>query len=232
MGYNAPVNLLAIETSTELCSVALLKDGALFVEEAMAENRHSEMLLPMVRRVLERAHLEAARMDAFAFGQGPGSFTGIRIACGVVQGLAFGAGRPVVPVPSLLALAEQSNERRVVAALDARMNEAYLAAYARNGEDWDEVVPPRLADAQSVPSLPGRQWAATGSGFERLPWLREAYRDSVQMRFAGDLPRAGAVARLAVRRFARGAAVAAEHASPLYLRDKVALTSEERRARR
>jgi tRNA threonylcarbamoyladenosine biosynthesis protein TsaB len=226
------VNLLAIETSTELCSVALLRDEALFVEEAMAGNRHTEMAVPMIRRVLARAHLQPAQMDAFAFGQGPGSFTGIRIACGIVQGLAFACARPVVPVPSLLALAEQSNERRVLAALDARMNEAYLAAYARNGDDWDEVLAPRLADAASVPPLPGRQWAATGSGFERLEWLREAYRDSVQMRFGGDLPRAGAVARLAARRFARGAAVAAEDAAPLYLRDKVALTSEERRARR
>jgi tRNA threonylcarbamoyladenosine biosynthesis protein TsaB len=138
----------------------------------------------------------------------------------------------VVPVPSLLALAEQSHEQRVVSALDARMNEAYLAAYAWNGEDWDEVLAPRLADAASLPPLPGRQWAATGSGFERLPWLREAYRDSVLMRFGGDLPRAGAVARLAARRFARGAALPAEQAAPLYLRDKVALTSEERRARR
>jgi tRNA threonylcarbamoyladenosine biosynthesis protein TsaB len=226
------VNLLAVETSTELCSVALLRGEALFVEEAMAENRHSEMVVPMIRRVLQRAHLEAAHMDAFAFGQGPGSFTGIRIACGLVQGLAFASDRPVVPVPSLLALAEQSHEQRVVSALDARMNEAYLAAYAWNGEDWDEVLAPRLADAASLPPLPGRQWAATGSGFERLPWLREAYRDSVQMRFGGDLPRAGAVARLAARRFARGAALPAEQAAPLYLRDKVALTSEERRARR
>ena len=226
------MNLLSIETSTELCSVALLRDDALFVEEALAENRHSELVVPMIRRVLERSHLEAARMDAFAFGQGPGSFTGIRIACGLVQGLAFASGRPVVPVPSLLALAEQSNERRVVAALDARMNEVYLAAYARNGEDWDEVLAPRLADAASLPALPGRQWAATGSGFERFAWLRDAYRDCVEMRFGGDLPRAGAVARLAARRFTRGGAIAAEHAAPLYLRDKVALTSEERRARR
>jgi tRNA threonylcarbamoyladenosine biosynthesis protein TsaB len=170
-------------------------------------------------------------MDAFAFGQGPGSFTGIRIACGIVQGLAFGAGRPVVPVPSLLALAEQSNESRVIAALDARMNEAYLAAYARNGDDWDEVIAPRLVDATMLPPLPGRQWAATGSGFGRLAWLRDAYRDTVEMRFDGDLPRAGAVARLAARRFARGAAISAEQAAPLYLRDKVALTTEERRTK-
>lgn len=226
------MNVLAIETSTELCSVALLRDRELFVEEAMAENRHSEMLMPMIRRALERARLEVRVVDAFAFGQGPGSFTGIRIACGVVQGLAFAAHRPAIPVPSLLALAEQSHERRVIAALDARMNEAYVAAYSRNGEDWDEVIAPRLVDQASLPRLPGRLWAATGSGFERLAWLRDAYRDTVEMRFGADLPRAGAVARLAVRRLGRGATVAAEDAAPLYLRDKVALTTEERRARR
>jgi tRNA threonylcarbamoyladenosine biosynthesis protein TsaB len=226
------VNLLAVETSTELCSVALLRGDQLFVEEALAENRHSELLVPMVRKALERAHLEPGRMDAFAFGQGPGSFTGIRIACGIVQGLAFAAGRPVVPVPSLVALAEQSNESRVVAALDARMGEAYLAAYARNGDDWDEVIAPRLVDAAAVPDLPARGWTATGNGFVRLPWLREAYRERVEMRLDGDLPRAGAVARLAARRFVRGGAVAPEHAAPLYLRDKVAQTTEERRARR
>lgn len=222
------MNLLAVETSTEICSVALLRAGDLFVEEALAENRHSELLVPMIRKVLERSRLAPAEMDAFGFGQGPGSFTGIRIACGIVQGLAFAAHRQVVPVPSLLALAEQSNEAHVVAAVDARMGEAYLAAYTRHGEDWDEVIAPCLADASSLPSLPGRRWAATGSGFDRHPWLREAYRKSVEMRIEGDLPRAGAVARIAARRFARGAGIAAAEAAPLYLRDKVALTTEER----
>ncbi|HST02088.1 MAG TPA: tRNA (adenosine(37)-N6)-threonylcarbamoyltransferase complex dimerization subunit type 1 TsaB [Usitatibacter sp.] len=223
------MNLLAVETSTELCSVALLRDGELFLEEALAENRHSEMLVPMVRKALERARLTAGRMDAFAFGQGPGSFTGIRIACGLVQGLAFAAHRPVVPVPSLLALAQQSNESRVVAAVDARMGEAYLAAYARHGDDWDEVIAPRLVGAGATPPLPGRSWIATGSGFDAHAWLRDAYREPIAMRLEGDLPRAGAVARVAARRFARGETVAAERAAPLYLREKVALTSEERR---
>ena len=230
--YNATVNLLAVETSTELCSVALLRGKELFVEEVLAENRHSELLAPMIRRVLERARLAARQMDAFGFGQGPGSFTGIRIACGVVQGLAFAASRPVVPVPSLLALAEQSNESRVVAAIDARMDEAYLAAYARNGDDWDEVIAPRLTDPAGLPPLPGRRWTATGSGFDRHGWLRDGYRDSVEMRLEADLPRAGSVARVAARRFARGGAVPAEQAAPLYLRDKVALTSAERKSRR
>lgn len=225
------MNFLAIETSTELCSVAVLRDGELFVEEALAENRHSELLMPMVRRVLERSRLAPKQMHAFAFGQGPGSFTGIRIACGVVQGLAFGAGRPVVPVPSLLALAEQANASRVVAALDARMGEAYVAAYTRNGDDWDDVVAPRLIDAAGVPPLPGPRWVATGSGFERHAWLRDAWHESVDLRLAGDLPRAGAIARIATRRYASGAAVPPEQAAPLYLRDKVALTTQERQAR-
>lgn len=226
------MNLLAVETSTELCSVAVLRGADLFVEEALAENRHSELLVPMIHKVLGRSRLTARHMDAFGFGQGPGSFTGIRIACGIVQGLAFASQRPVVPVPSLLALAEQTNEARVIAALDARMGEAYLAAYARNGDDWNEVIAPRLADATALPPLPGRQWVATGSGFDRHAWLREAYRDSIEMRFEGDLPRAGSVARIAARRFVRGAGISAEQAAPLYLRDKVALTTEERQAKR
>src|SRR5258708_37414539 len=167
------------------------------------------MLVAMIRHLLERARLAVGQMDAFGFGQGPGSFTGIRIACGIVQGLAFASGRPVVPIPSLLALAEQSNEGRVIAALDARMGEAYVAAYARNGDDWDEVISPRLADAGSLPRLPGHSWSATGSGFDRHAWLREAYRDSVQMRFQGDLPRAGSGARPGARRLAQGPGLAA-----------------------
>ena len=225
------MNLLAIETSTELCSVALLHGGELMVEEALAGNRHSELLLPMVRRLLDRSHLAARDMSAFAFGQGPGSFTGIRIACGIVQGLAFGANRPVIEVPSLLALAEQAGGARVAAALDARMGEAYVAAYASNGDDWDAVIAPRLVDSRAIPPLPGEGWAATGSGFDRHEWLREAWRDAIERRSEGDLPRAGAVARIAARRLARGETVPPDRAAPLYLRDKVALTTAERRAR-
>jgi len=112
------------------------------------------------------------------------------------------------------------------------MGEAYVAAYARNADDWDEVVAPRLCGPQELPPLPGGRWAATGSGFDRHGWLCEAYRESVEKRLEADLPRARAIARIAVRRFGRGAGVPAEQAAPLYLRDKVALTSEERRVRR
>jgi tRNA threonylcarbamoyladenosine biosynthesis protein TsaB len=222
------LRLLAVETSTELCSAALLRGDELFVEELLAPNQHAERLAPMVRRLLARAGLAARDLDAFAFGQGPGSFTGLRIACGMAQGLAFGTSRPVVPVPSLLALAEQANASRVVVALDARMGETYLAAYSRMGGDWQAAVEPRLVLREALPALPGRDWVATGSGFDAFDWLRAAYSPSVGHRIGGDLPRAGSVARIAARKLARGEAVTAEAAAPLYLRDKVALTLRER----
>ena len=224
------MNLLAIETSTELCSAALLRGDELFVEEVLAPNQHAERLAPMVRRLLARAGLKAADMDAFAFGQGPGSFTGIRIACGLAQGLALGAGRPVVGVSSLLALAEQANASRVVAALDARMGETYLAAYSRMGGDWQAAIEPGLFAQGALPALPGHDWVATGSGFDAFDWLRGAYSAQVGNRIEGDLPRAGSVARVAARCLARGEAVAPEEAAPLYLRDKVAMTTRERQA--
>jgi len=224
------LNLLAIETSTELCSAALLRGDELFVEEVLAPNQHAERLAPMVRRLFARAGLAAADMDAFAFGQGPGSFTGLRIACGLAQGLALGAGRPVVGVSSLLALAEQANASRVVAALDARMGETYLAAYSRIGGDWQAAIEPGLFAQGALPALPGHDWVATGSGFDAFDWLRGAYSAQVGNRIEGDLPRAGAVARVAARKLARGESVPAEQAAPLYLRDKVALTTRERQA--
>jgi tRNA threonylcarbamoyladenosine biosynthesis protein TsaB len=227
-----PLNLLAIETSTELCSAALLRGDELFTEEALAPNQHAERLAPMVRHLLSRARLSTADMDAFAFGQGPGSFTGLRIACGMAQGLALGAARPVVPVPSLMALAEQANASRVLVGLDARMGEAYLAAYSRMGGDWQAAIEPGLFPQGSLPALPGRDWVATGSGFDAFDWLRGAYSAQVSHRVEGDLPRAGAVVRIAARRLARGEAVAPEEAAPLYLRDTVAMTTRERQAAR
>lgn len=229
-GLHLALNLLAVETSTELCSAALLRGDELFEEEAQAPNQHAERLEGMVRRLLARAGLSPKDMDAFAFGQGPGSFTGLRIACGFTQGLAFGADRPVVPVPSLLALAEQAKASRVIVAVDARLGETYLAAYSRMGGDWQAVIEPRLAIREGLPALPGRDWVATGSGFDAFDWLREAYRAPVSHRVENDRPRAGPLVRVAARRLARGEHVPAQEAAPLYLRDKVALTTEERRA--
>jgi tRNA threonylcarbamoyladenosine biosynthesis protein TsaB len=136
----------------------------------------------------------------------------------------------VVQVPSLMALAEEANAGHVVVALDARMGEAYLAAYRWTDGDWQAVIEPCLAPRSDLPALPGQDWVATGSGFDAFDWLRAAYGVRTARRIEHALPRAQAIARIAARRVARGESVDPESAAPLYLRDKVALTTAERLA--
>src|SRR5580765_6213421 len=138
------MRILVIDASTEICAVAL-GDGAAWDERAqVAGHRHSELLLPMIRGLLDDHGATLARLDGIAFGAGPGSFTGLRIACGIAQGLALGAGLPVLGVSTLEALAETARQRhassRVIAALDARAQEVYVAAYRHDGERWHEVL--------------------------------------------------------------------------------------------
>ncbi len=223
------LKILALETSTEYCSVALWRDGAADEEGARAGQRHSEMLLPMVHGLMARQGLKPRDLDGIAFGEGPGSFTGLRIACGVVQGLAFGAGLKVAGVGTLLAMAAAAGADRVVCCLDARMGEGYDAAYARSGAGWDSVHAPGLWPPDEAPALPAGDWTGCGSGFA-------AHAQVLERRYGGRLsaimpevvPHARHVAELAAREFAAGRAVPPERAVPLYLRDKVALKTAER----
>lgn len=224
------MKIVALEASTEYCSVALWRDGDVDAREALAGQRHSELLLPMVDGLLGRHGLKVADLDGVGFGHGPGSFTGLRIACGVAQGLAFGAGLRVVGVSTLLAMAEAVRAERVVCCLDARMGEIYHGAYARAGAGWETVHGPGLCAPADAPELPGGPWTGCGSGFA-------AFGAALQLRYRGCLstivpdihPRAGDMARLAAHEFEQGRAVPAEQAAPVYLRDKVALRSDERR---
>ncbi len=224
------MKILALETSTEHCSVALWHDGAVDEAEARAGRRHSEMLLPMVHRLLERQRLTVKGLDGIAFGEGPGSFTGLRIGCGVVQGLAFGAGLQVAGVGTLLAMAAASEADHVVCCLDARMGEIYHAAYARSGTGWETVHAPGLWAPEEAPALPAGSWAGCGNGFA-------AHAEALERRYAGRLsaimpevlPHARHVAALAARDFAAGKAVPPEQAVPVYIRDRVALKTGERR---
>ncbi len=127
------MKILALDTSTEFLSLALWQHGAVAVREMLAGQKHSELVLPLVRELLDEAGLQLADLDGIAFGMGPGSFTGLRIGCGVAQGLVYGANLPVVGVCTLEALAQQAGADRVIACLDARMNEVYHAAYQREG---------------------------------------------------------------------------------------------------
>lgn len=212
----------AIETSTPWCSVALWSDGELAALERHAGQRHSELVLPMLESLFKDRRIE---IDAVAFGAGPGSFTGLRIACALAQGLALPRALPVLGVSTLEALAEESGARRVVACIDARMREVYYAALEKQDARWREVIPAQCIAPQDAPRPAGEGWVGCGSGFA-------AYGD---LGFARTLPQvhptAAAVAALAAPRLAAGEGVDAALAAPVYLRDKVALTKEEQAAR-
>jgi tRNA threonylcarbamoyladenosine biosynthesis protein TsaB len=223
------VKILAIETSTELCSAALWLDGEIHTREALAGQRHSELLLPMIDALLDSHGLSAAQLDGIAYGSGPGSFTGLRIACGLAQGIALGAELPVVGIGTLLALAESAGAGKAVCCLDARMGEIYHAAFERRGDDWHALCDPSLCRPEAAPEVPGGDWTGCGSGFA-------VHSAALQQRYSGQLtrvldhlgPHAREVAMLAVPEFARGAAVDAAQAAPLYVRNKIALRVDER----
>ena len=223
------MRILALETSTEYCSVALWQDGALTERSELVGQRHSELLMDMLDGVLREADVRLAQLDGIAFGAGPGSFTGVRIACGVAQGLALGADLPVVAVCTLQALAQCTTHNKVIAALDARMGEIYHAAYMRNGEDWGTVCAPSLCLAQNAPLLKGEDWFGAGSAFALHGMaLGERYAGQLAGVDVQAVPQASAVATLSARVFAAGGGVDAAQATPLYLRDKVALKTHER----
>lgn len=223
--------ILAIETSADLASAALLHQGALISDESGGVVTHSQTILPMVQRLLAQAGIPLSQCDAVAFGCGPGSFTGVRTACGITQGLAFGADLPVLPIVTLQAMAQDCRERtgadKVLAVLDARMGEVYWAQYEFSG-DWQTVVAPTLSSAEAVAPIGdalacGNGLRAYASAFDRSDIQRCGLDDLV--------PHAAQIARLGEKAWSSGAAIPARAAEPLYLRNKVALTTSERMAK-
>ncbi|HJV03510.1 MAG TPA: tRNA (adenosine(37)-N6)-threonylcarbamoyltransferase complex dimerization subunit type 1 TsaB [Burkholderiaceae bacterium] len=224
--------ILAIETSSELASCALLRDGAVIARASSGVRTHSQSILPMVQELLAEAGIALKQCDAIAYGSGPGSFTGVRTACGVAQGLAFGAGLPVVPVVTLDAMAlachQQFGAGEVLTVLDARMGEVYWAQYRfeAGAVAPSVVLAPALAAPEAV--LPQGQPVACGNGFaayaEALAGLACAPSAHGEV-----MPHAAQIAQLAAVAFAAGHTVPAEEAQPLYLRNKIAYTSAERR---
>ena len=215
----------ALDTSTEWCCVALWVDGEIFSAERRAGSRHSELALPMLHALLQNQGLSIDRLNGIAFSAGPGSFTGLRIACGLAQGLALARGLPLLGVSTLEAMADECGAPRVVACLDARMREVYYAALERQGARWREVIAVQCIAPAAAPRPPGDGWVGCGNGFA-------AYGDFGLSRIFPEIhPTAAAVARLAAPRFAAGEGVDAALAAPLYIREKVALTQKELEAR-
>jgi len=223
------MRLLALDTSTEACSAALLIDGATTLRFEITERSHAELILPMVDSLLLEAGLDLRDLDGLAFGRGPGGFTGLRIATGVVQGLAFGANLPVAPVSSLAAVAEQVPVKEgevVLVCNDARMGEVYWAAFRSNGSGVVEAVTGESASPPDRVSLGIAELRhAAGNGIARHPVLRQRLAETGLQMHDGLYPRADAIARLGALELAAGRGVAAEMALPVYVRDDVARPS-------
>jgi tRNA threonylcarbamoyladenosine biosynthesis protein TsaB len=220
--------ILAIETSSEMASCALLQGERVLARESEGVRTHSQSILPMVQALLAEAGVTLSQCDAIAFGAGPGSFTGVRTACGIAQGLAYGAGLPVVPLVTLDAMAlacrQASGAADILAVLDARMGEVYWAQY----RDGEVVAGPALcAPADVAPVAANGPVTACGNGFSAYPDAL-AHVDGAAGALAHIMPHARELAQLAVAAFEGGKAVPAAQAQPLYLRNKIAYTSAER----
>jgi tRNA threonylcarbamoyladenosine biosynthesis protein TsaB len=227
------MKLLAVETATEACSAALMIDGETHERYEITANGHSKLILPMIDSLLADAGLQPADLDGLAFGCGPGSFTGVRIATGIIQGIAFALELPVVPVSNLAAVAQDffdhSDENLAFVAMDARMNEIYWGVYRHNALGYAELLGKEVvlpATEIECPDVPGIGIGTGWKAYENELITRLAHR--VIRHESDNLPRARAVARLGLEGFKQGIAVAVEHAMPVYLRDKVAKKESER----
>ncbi|MBI3571043.1 MAG: tRNA (adenosine(37)-N6)-threonylcarbamoyltransferase complex dimerization subunit type 1 TsaB [Gammaproteobacteria bacterium] len=217
------MKLLALETSTEVCSVAISLDGKIH-ERIDHGQHHSDVILGMVQQVLAEAGLSLKQLDAIAFSRGPGSFTSLRIGAGVVQGLAFGANLPVVPVSSLAVLAQGVDAPKVLAAFDARMNQVYWGAYVRDDKDLMRLTGAEIVIAPADAPLPeGSGWVGAGSGWDQYAAaLTVSLSSYVAECHKQVFPRARHVAELGMELFKSGQTVTAEQALPVYVRDNVA----------
>ncbi|MFT5446238.1 MAG: tRNA threonylcarbamoyladenosine biosynthesis protein TsaB [Gammaproteobacteria bacterium] len=228
------VNILAIETSSDACSCALmLTDGSISQRLEVAPRQHTHLLLPMVDSVLSEAGISLRALDCFAFGRGPGSFTGVRIAASAIQGLALAADRPVLGISSLAAVALGESERMtesVLAVFDARMGEVYLAAFRPDAEGLPVAIGEEHLGAPERVALPSSgDWFGAGAGWP-VHGEQIAKRLGARLRGvdANRLPSATQIARLAAAPARAGEGTAAEHALPNYLRREVTTPRKSR----
>jgi len=223
-----PVKLLAIETSTPACSAALWIEGDVLERYALAPRQHAALILPMIESLLLEADISVAQLDAIAFGRGPGSFTGVRIAASVVQGIAFAADLPVVPVSTLAALAlggmRVTGGQQVMAALDARKAEVYWGCYKAEGDGTVSLQGSECVCAPAAVCCPeGNDWVGAGSGWEAHGDELMRHTGEQVVRVLPDFePHAADVARLGSHAYEQGKAVSPEAAVPVYLRNNVA----------
>ncbi len=223
------MKILAFDTATEYCTSALWLDGDAEEQTVRAGQTHSALLLPHCRQLLAGAGLRLADLDAVAFGRGPGSFTGVRIASAAAQGLALGAGLPVIGISTLLALTRDEDGDRVLTALDARMGEIYCAAWVREAGCYQTLIAPVVGDPARLPVPAGDGWVGCGSGFGVSDGaLASRFGDGLRAIDGGRVPSAARIAILAEAALRDGAQPAADASLPIYVRDRVARKISER----
>ncbi|MCK4674869.1 MAG: tRNA (adenosine(37)-N6)-threonylcarbamoyltransferase complex dimerization subunit type 1 TsaB [Gammaproteobacteria bacterium] len=226
------MRILALDTATEACSAALIIDGQITSEYQLAPREHSRLILKMIDDLLLQANLPVAQLDAIAFGRGPGSFMGLRIAAGVVQGIAFAHDLPVIPVSCLKGIAQRAYEqtgcKQVLTAIDARMDEVYWASYRLQGEQWqldgqECVISPDKIQLSEMLDKTDEAWVGAGTGWQSYKdrLLRTA-NGQLQTILPDCLPSAEVIVKLAVDEFKAGNTVTAAEAIPVYLRNDVA----------
>ena len=236
------MKLLAFETATEACSVAVHVDGHIIERHEVAPRKHAEYALPWAEALLAEAGIKRSQLDAIAISRGPGAFTGVRLAIAIAQGIALALDKPMVAVSTLQVIAAsvppanagEGTKQRILAAIDARMGEVYVGAFERNGDALLALSNETVCAPQAV-TLPDDLggWHAVGTGFSAVDGALALHLGSQLTSIdASVLPHAADVARLAVAAYARGEAVAPERVEPAYLRNNVALTLEEQKALR
>jgi tRNA threonylcarbamoyladenosine biosynthesis protein TsaB len=235
------MNILSLDTSTEFLSLAIQAGDSLFTHHQHVGNASSELILPQIQALLDAANMQLTDLHGIACGAGPGAFTGVRIACGVAQGLGFGANVPVVGINTLLAVAQASGADKVIVCLDARMGEIYHATFEKiktsenSNHQWQEisetkVCKPEACNLEPSPLLDGG-WAGAGSGWSVYgDVLSQIYQQHVGKTLPNLTPTAEAILQLARPVFVAGEAKPASEAAPIYIRNRVALTTQQREA--
>jgi len=224
--------ILAIDTATEACSAALYVDGEISSHYQLAPREHSRLILKMIDDLLKQADISVKSLDAIAFGRGPGSFMGLRIAAGVVQGIAFAHDIPVIAISTLNAIAqrayEQTGYKHILTAIDARMDEVYWGAYYLDAQQWrtigdESVISPDLIDLPGILKQMDKVWIGAGTGWHRYADRLLSGGDfTLQSTLTDCFPSAEIIAKLAVDEFNAGNTVSAAEAIPVYLRNDVA----------
>lgn len=219
--------ILALDTSTEACTVALNHQGQIFQRFEIAPRRHAEIILSMIESLFQETKLTSQQVDAIAYGCGPGSFMGIRIAAGVTQGLAYGADKLVIPVSSLRALAQtaydHTQHEHVIAAWDARMHEIYWGVYQAQNGLMQPIKPDTISSATDIHLPDAREWVLVGNAWEIYA---ENFGGDLILRknqvLAGFFPTASAIVKIVLQEWQSDKLLSAEKALPVYLRDQVA----------